>query len=86
MKINISVPDELSARVDKYCEENCLKRSVVYQIAVSQLINQKMAVSAMQDIAWTLKKIAQEGKIDDDAREALADFERVCRIIGQSQG
>jgi len=83
MKINISVPDELAERVDKYCEENCLKRSVVYQFAVSQLINQKMAVGALQSIALSFRKIADEGKVDEQTKRELEDFVRLCNMIAQ---
>lgn len=83
MKINISLPDELAERVDAYCAENCLKRSIVYQIAVSQFINQRLAASALQDIALTLKKIDEKGMLDDESRKMLSDFEAVVKIVQQ---
>ena len=84
MKINISIPDELVERVDSYCEENYLKRSTVFQLGVAQFINQREAVTALSSMAMTLRKIADEGKIDEEAQRQLADFERVCQLIGKS--
>lgn len=83
MKINITVPDELLERVDNYCENNYLKRSTVFQLSVAQFINQRETVVALNSIALTLRKIADEGKIDEETQRQLADFERVCRMIAQ---
>ena len=84
MKINITVPDELLERVDNYCEANYLKRSTVFQWGVAQLVNQREAVQALSSMAMTLRKIAEEGKIDEETQRELADFERVCQLIGKS--
>lgn len=84
MKINISIPDELVERVDNYCEENYLKRSTVFQLGVAQFINQREAVQALSSMSMTLKKIAAEGKLDEQTQRELADFERVCQLIGKS--
>lgn len=84
MKINITVPDELLERVDNYCEANYLKRSTVFQLGVAQLVNQREAVQALSSMAMTLRKIAEEGKIDEETQRELADFERVCQLIGKS--
>lgn len=84
MKINITVPDELLERVDNYCEENYLKRSTVFQLGVAQFVNQREAVQAISSISMTLKKIAAEGKIDEETQRELADFERVCQLIAKS--
>lgn len=84
MKINITVPDELLERVDRFCEDNYLKRSTVFQLGVAQFVNQREAVQALSSMAVTLRKIAEEGKIDEDTQRELADFERICQLIGQS--
>lgn len=84
MKINITIPDELLERLDTYCENNYLKRSTVIQLGVAQFINQREAVQALSSMSMTLRKIADEGKIDDDTQRELADFERVCQLIGKS--
>lgn len=84
MKINITIPDELLERVNHFCEDNYLKKSTVFQLGVAQFINQKEAVSALRSMAVALEKIADEGKIDEEAQRELADLQRLCQVICKS--
>ena len=80
-KVQISVDPELLQMVDKFAEDNYTSRSGVFSQGALQLVNQQRAVSALLDVAVTMRRIADEGKIDDEARKELEDFERIAAII-----
>ena len=80
-KVQISVDPELLGRVDRFAEDNYTSRSAVFAMGAAQLINQQLAVSALLDIAVTMKRIADEGKVDDEARRELDDFARLANVL-----
>lgn len=86
MKINISIPDEVSQKVDQFCDENNLKRSVVYQIAVQQFINQREAVNAFKKISAVLEKIDREGKLDEESKQSIYEMRVIAHVLGQNIG
>ena len=45
MKVNITLDDELMARVDRYADENYMSRSGLISLATTQFLNQYDIVS-----------------------------------------
>lgn len=81
VKINITIDEELLRRVDDYAEENYLNRSSLISLSTTQFLNAADVTKAVKDMAFCLRKIADEGKIDEEAQRQLEDFERFSRII-----
>lgn len=81
VKINITLDDELMRRIDVYAEENYLNRSSLISLATTQFLNSADVVKAVKDMAFSMRKIADSGKIDDESRRQLEDFERLSKML-----
>lgn len=81
MKVQISIDDGLMKRVDDFADENYMNRSWLFSMAVTQYINQNAAFKALQDLAVSMRKIADNGAIDDETRAELEDFERFAKML-----
>ena len=81
MKVNITLDDELMARVDRYADENYMSRSGLISLATTQFLNQFDIVSAWKEVAIAMRKIADTGKVDHETMEQLEDFERLAKLF-----
>lgn len=81
VKINITLDEELMRRVDEYAEENYLNRSSLISIATTQYLATAEVTKAIKSMALSMRKIADAGQIDDDARRELEDFERLAKMF-----
>lgn len=81
MKVQISIDDDLMRQVDDFADENYMNRSWLFSVAVTQYINQNYAFKAIQDMALSMRKIADTGKVDADTIAQLEDFERFAKFL-----
>ena len=81
IKVNITLDEELMRRVDEYAEENYLNRSSLVSLATTQFLNAADVTKAIKDMAFAMRKIADNGEIDDETRRDLEDFERLSRML-----
>lgn len=84
-KITISLDDDLVKRADNYADENYMSRSGLISIALTQYLNSADVTKAIKDMAFAMRKIADEGFIDDDTKRQLEDFERLSKILVSSK-
>ena len=80
-KVQISVDDELLKRIDNYSERNYLSRSGLFTLAASQFLNQAEVSSAIKDMAFCMRKIADTGSVDEETQKQLEDFERLVQLL-----
>lgn len=80
-KVQISVDDELLKRIDNYSERNYLSRSGLFTLAASQFLNQSEVSSAIKDMAFCMRKIADTGSVDEETQKQLEDFERLAQLL-----
>lgn len=80
-KVNITLDDDLLRRIDDFACENYMKRSSLISLAVTQYLNSSEAVKAVKDLAFSMRKIADSGQIDEDTRRQLEDFERFAKML-----
>lgn len=81
MKINISIDDNLLARVDECADLNYMSRSGFIAQACIQYLNSMNLTSALQNLALVMGRVADSGNLDDDAKRDLADFERMAKMM-----
>lgn len=81
MKVQISIDDDLMRQVDDFADENFMNRSWLFSVAVTQYINQNAAFKAIQDMALSMRKIADTGKVDAETIEQLEDLERFAKFL-----
>lgn len=85
-KITISVNDDLLKRIDSYADSNYMTRSGFFTLSATDYLNQKEAVFAMRDVSLAVRKMADNGKIDDESMQKLEDFERLVSLFGGNVG
>lgn len=81
IKINFTIDEELTNRMDEYCDENYLNRSAFLSIAVNEFLNTRDASRAIKDMALSMRKIADSGSVDADTLRDLESFERMAKMI-----
>lgn len=85
MKVNITLDDELMSRIDDYADRNYMSRSGLISLATTQYLNTNEMVLAISDMAVSMRKIADTGKLDNETMEQLEDFERLAKILMSSR-
>lgn len=80
-KINISMDDDLLAKVEKLADEMYMSKSGFISHACTQLVMQNLMVSAVTDLSVAMMKIAETNEIDDKSRQELEDIERLVRML-----
>ena len=74
VKFNISADENLIARADAYAEKNYMTRSGLVSLALTQFLNQNDIVQAVQDIAFYMRKIADNQTLSEEEMNELKDF------------
>ena len=81
MKVNFTIRDELMKRADKYAKDNYMSRSGLISLALSEFLNAREMASAVPRISYALKKMADEGKVDEDILTEFREFERMVQFM-----
>lgn len=84
MKVQITLDDELMKRVDAYADEHYMSRSGLLSIAVTQYLNTKEMIGAITRMGIAMEKIADKGEVDEQTRQELEDFQRMCALFGSA--
>lgn len=80
-KINISIDDGLLDRLDRVADANYMSRSGLISTACAQYINSNEVIIAIRDMSLAMKKISEQGAIDEDTMRELEDFKRICDMF-----
>lgn len=81
MKINITMNDELLERLDKHAKEQFTTRSGLISLACTQYLNQLEAMNLLRLMSTAMQRIAETGTIDEEAKQQIDDFERICKML-----
>lgn len=81
LKVQISLDDELMARIDKYADRNYTSRSGLITAACISYLATNEVVNAVKDISLAIRKIADTGEVDVATRIQLEDFEQMVKMI-----
>lgn len=82
MKVQMSLSEELVKRLDSYAKSNYLTRSATVTIAVNQFLANNEAQGLLRDMSMAMKKIAETGVLDDNAKAQFQKFESAFEIMG----
>lgn len=83
IKVQITVDEELLAKIDEYADDNYTTRSSVFVQGALQVVNQAAVFSAISNLSLAMRKIADTGAVSPDELRQLEDFERVAKYIVQ---
>ena len=81
MKVQISLDDKLMERVDAYADANYMSRSGLISLATTQFLNQADVVGVIKDIGLSIRKIADNGIVDEKTQRELEDYQRLCKML-----
>ena len=81
MKVNVTLDDELLQRADEYADRNYMSRSGLLSLALTSFLNSNEMMLAIRDMSVSIRKIADQGTVDDDTLKQLEDFERLSKLI-----
>ena len=81
MKVQITLDDALMQRLDAHADENYMSRSGLVSLALTQYLNSADTMKAIGDLAVSMRKIADTGKVDEKTKEELEDFERIAKML-----
>lgn len=73
MKLSISLPDELVAKIDEVADSNFMTRSGLIAMCCTTYINQMSALEAINNMSKVLENMASQGASD----EAMAELEKL---------
>lgn len=86
VKVNVSFDEELLKRVDAFADANYMSRSGAVAMACTKLVNENDMMAAIKSMAFSMRKIADTGTIDDETRATLEDFERFSKMVSDNLG
>lgn len=81
MKINVSIDQDLVARMDNYSDANYTTRSGLITLALTQYLNSKEMVTAVTRMGLAMQVIAEKGEVDEQTQKELDDFSRLCNMF-----
>ena len=77
----MSLSDELVKRLDNYAKMNYLTRSAAVTIAVNQYLTANEITTLLRDMSFAMKKIAETGTLDDEAKKQMEKFEIAFEML-----
>lgn len=80
-KVQISIDDKLLERIDNYADSNYTSRSGLISFGMAEYLNSREVVGLVKDMSLAVRKIADNGVVDDETMEQLEDFERICKML-----
>ena len=80
-KVQISIDDELLAKIEVLADEMYISKSGFFSLAANQLVMQQYVGKAVKDMSFAIRKIADNGVIDEESQKQLEDFERFAKIL-----
>lgn len=80
-KVQISIDDDLLARVDAYADQHYTTRSGCISQSLVQLLASAELMDAVKDMAVSMRRIADNGEIDDETKKDLEHFEYIAKAF-----
>lgn len=85
MVVNMRINDDLMERIDKYAKSKYMTRSALISLAAATYLDQVEALTYLKDVSVAIKRIADNNKIDAEAKQSLEDFEKFMNTINVKQ-
>lgn len=81
IKVQITMDEELLARLDSWADDSYQTRSGLITVAVSQYLNQVEGIKAVKGVALSLRKIADSGAVTEEQMKELEDWGRALDVL-----
>lgn len=81
VKFQVSMDDELFAKIEDYADRNYTTRSGAISLACNQLVMADEVQRAIRTMALAMKRIAESNEIDEQSKEELKSFEMLAKMF-----
>ncbi|MDE5583646.1 MAG: hypothetical protein K2J08_08070 [Ruminococcus sp.] len=81
VRVNLSLSEELVAKLDKYAKDNFMTRSALVSFACNQFLTSFEIVDLMRQATLCMREIADKGIADEKAMKELEDMEYLLKLI-----
>ena len=81
IKVQITLEEDLLNQVDEYCDKNYMNRSWLISQSLVRVLNEQKVVDSIANISIALKKVADNGVMDENTKKELEDFETLCKFF-----
>lgn len=81
MRVNMTINDELLARVDSYAKANYMTRSSVVGFACNQFLIANEMQSLLVEMKRAMQKIAESGSVDEEQQRKIDEFYTACNVL-----
>lgn len=81
VKVNITIDEELLARIERMADDFYTSRSGLITIGMSEFVLKADVSRVLLDINLALRKLADSGVVDETLQKKLADFEVFAKMI-----
>lgn len=81
IKVQITLEEDLLNQVDEYCDKNYMNRSWLISQSLVKVLNEQKVVDSIANISIALKKVADNGVMDENMKKELEDFETLCKFF-----
>lgn len=81
MKVQITVSDELLAKVDKYTNEHYMSRSGLFSLAMAQYLNAYELTEVVKNMASCMRTIADNNTVSEETLSKLEELEKVAQLL-----
>lgn len=83
VKVTITMDDDLLARVDAHAKKTYNTRSGYIAQTCARDLAQMELLRSINDIAISIRKVADTGDMDAETKKKLDDFETLVRLFTQ---
>ena len=81
MKVQITMPDELLAKLDDYADRNYTTRSGAITMMVNNYLVSRELTVQIQQVSEALTKMAAGGQLSDAEQQRLLGFEQLSKML-----
>lgn len=81
MKVQITMPDELLAKLDDYADRNYTTRSGAITMMVNNYLVSRELTVQIQQVSEALMKMAAGGQLSDAEQQKLLGFEQLSKML-----
>ena len=81
MKVQITMPDELLAKLDDYADRNYTSRSGAITMMVNNYLVSRELTLQMQQVTEALTKMAAGGQLSEAEQQQLLGFEQMAKLL-----
>lgn len=81
-KVQISVDDELLARIDDYADRHYMTRSGFFTQSANNFLLTDEVQKSIRTMALAMKAIAETGTVSEQTMLELEDFQKLASALG----